>query len=145
MELNEAVASVAKRLGVPLEQISSAISQYIDSLKKRRNPATRAHGYLKLDPSRNVKLEEDVLWLGKLQEKIPVITLTPSVRLGLYIMPGGESENKKVAVRFMRRNENEPGLYNSDALSRGEFNALNRTGWKNAPERSPGLVKLNPR
>ena len=138
MELNEAVASVAKELRVSSKKVSSAISQYIESLKKRRDPGMRARGHIKLDPSRNVKLSEETWGL----EKIPVITLTSNVRLGIYIKPGTESENKKIAVHMMRWNEDTSGLYNSSALTSGEINVLNRNGWKNTPIRSPGMVRL---
>lgn len=140
MELKDAVMSVADQLGVPFKEVFSAIDQFVGSMKKSRYLTTRARASIKLDPSRDVKLSEETWGLGK----IPAITLTQNVRLGVYAKPGENLGKKEIAVRLMRRNEDAPGLYNSSALSRGEFNALNRSGWKDAIC-SPGMVKLNPR
>ena len=138
MELQDAVTSVADQLGVSFKEVFSAIEQYIGSMKKSRNFVTRAHARIKLDPARSVQLAEDALGL----EKIPVITLTQNIRLGLSIQPGGDFGKKGIAVRLMRGNGDGSSLYNPSALTSGEISSLKRIGLGNSPLSSPGLANL---
>lgn len=141
MELKDAVMSVADQLGVSFKEVFSAIDQFVGTMKKSRYLTTRAHARIKLDLSRDVKLSEETWGLGK----IPAITLTQNVRLGVYTEPGGKLGKKDIAVRLMRRNEDASGLYNPSALTSGEISSLKRIGPNNAAIRLPGLVNLNPR
>ncbi|MCL6088627.1 MAG: hypothetical protein M1530_00485 [Candidatus Marsarchaeota archaeon] len=138
MELQDAVTSVADRLGVSFKELFSAMEKFVASMKDSRNSVTRAHARIKLDLSRSVQLADDVLG----PEKIPVITLTQNVRLGLSIQPGGDFGKKGIAVRLMRGNGDALGLYNPSALTSGEISSLKRIGPDNAPMTSPGLASL---
>ena len=131
---------VADKWQVGFDDVYSAIENFVVSLGQNHKPESNTRSKIKISYSRKVELEEQAYCL----QTIPVIALTPSTRVGIYLKPSKNSEDMKVAVRLMRPKEDMGGAYMEGAYTKSEITLIKRNQG-HITLRNPGLVLLQMR